>query len=226
MSTQTTWEQPLISVDVVAVKFDKADNGRIKFFVSRRTNAPYAGELALPGVLLSHERVSEAAVRALTTKIGVKENDIRIVRDIGISDNPDRDPRGATLSIINLAVIEDSFIPLNEDVELVSVYNLDTFKLPFDHTNLIRKALSQLESLLMNDKEMSKALLGDEFRTTDLHSLYSQLVDVAEDSPVVPDLSNLSRRLKNTNGIQSKEVTVTSLASSGRGRPSSVWTWV
>jgi len=225
METQA-WEQPLISVDVITVKLDKSD-GHLKIFLGLRKNEPFKDTYALPGVLLSpHERVSEAATRAVTSKALIPEDKIRAVRDIGISDNPDRDPRGATLSVVNIAVIDSSFdVNGSDDVKLVNVADIADLGLPFDHENLVLKALAQLGSLLMTDAEISKALLGDEFRTTELYDTYNDLNLVLPATVAKPDLSNLSRRLKTTRGITAKPVDETSLTASGRGRPSSVWIW-
>jgi len=224
--TSKTWDQPLISVDVIAVKLDKAD-GNLKAFVARRANEPFKGEFALPGVLLSpHERITEASYRALEDKVKIPNDQVRTLRDIGVSDNPDRDPRGATLSIVNLAIVDNDYVSDDEDVKLLTVAEMEEAQLPFDHSNLIRKALVQLEALLMNDKGVSKALLGEEFRTTELYGIYSQLNSLIPDIARVPDLSNLSRSLKSTSGITSKpSESLTASNSTGRGRPSSVWTW-
>jgi 8-oxo-dGTP diphosphatase len=220
------WDQPLISVDVIAIKLDKQE-GKLKVFLGLRKFEPFKGTYSLPGVLLSpHERVAEAAQRAVNTKALVLDSAIRAIRDIGISDNPDRDPRGATLSVVNLAVIDSDFTVSNsEDVKLVAIDEINAGDLPFDHENLLLKALTQLGSLLMSDKEVSKALLGDQFRTTELYDAYADLSSALPDVIAAPDLSNLSRRLKTTKGIAAKSAeSVTSLTSS-RGRPSSSWAW-
>jgi len=221
MTTQN-WDQPLISVDVVPIRLNKA-NKSIEIFLGRRQYEPSKGEFALPGVLLSpHERVAEAAQRALNSKVSASESVVRLITDVGIADNPDRDPRGATLSIVNLAILGDEYAPQDEDITSIIVSDLADTKLPFDHNGLVAKALSQLDALLMNDKDASKALLGDTFRTTDLYSAFVELNKVTKSTSSVPDLSNLSRTLKNSPWLVA-QVGLTS--STGKGRPSSQWAW-
>ena len=224
--SEQTWEQPLISVDVVAVKLDKKE-GQLKVFLGLRKFEPFKDAYSLPGVLLSpHERVIEAAHRAVITKVLIPDSAIRTIRDIGISDNPNRDPRGATLSVVNMAIIDSDFDAVGtEDVKLVSIDDISAEDLPFDHENLVLKALTQLGALLMNDKEISKALLGDEFKTTELYDVYASLWSFMPSVITAPDLSNLSRRLKTTRGITAKSAESTTSLTSSRGRPSSSWTW-
>jgi 8-oxo-dGTP diphosphatase len=223
MSTQN-WEQPTISVDVIPVRFNKATKS-IEIVLGRRQFEPHLGDLALPGVLLSpHERVSEAASRALATKAFIPVEAVKLIKDVGIADNPDRDPRGATLSIVNLAILDDAYVlPERDDVETFNLSDVTGLKLPFDHSTLIIKALTQLDASLMNDKEATRSLLGDTFRTTDLHSSFVQLNDITGSTAGTPDLSNLSRTLKSSPWLTTQ---AGPKPTSGKGRPSSVWAWV
>ena len=83
----------LVSVDVLALRFSRAAR-QLELGVAARAREPFRDQLALPGVLLGDgERLREAAVRALTGKLGVSEIDIRGVGQVVTFDEPNRDPR-------------------------------------------------------------------------------------------------------------------------------------
>lgn len=242
----TQWEQPAISIDTVPLQLDKKE-GHLKTFIARRKYEPFKGDYALPGVLLSpHERVSEAAFRALTTKASFEISDIKALKVIGVADNPDRDPRGATLSVVNIAIVDNNYAPEDDIVKSLRLNGYQHTALPFDHSNLIRKTVEELHSMFLLDLTVSKALLGDTFRTTDVYNVYREMSAILENDDIIPDLSNLSRNLRNMQHIEKvNKTTETSfdslvnyssvtavtdsgdyITSSGRGRPASLWSWV
>lgn len=218
MST-VEWEQPLISVDVVPVKLNKLTR-EINIILGKRKFEPAKGEAALPGVLLlPNERATEAAMRALQSKVSIPEDEVAFLKDVGIADNPDRDPRGPSLSVVMLAVVNNSFNPEDEDVEVLTLKDFSSKTLPFDHSAIVVKALKYLDSLLMTDREASKAFLGAEFRTTDLHAAFTELHHVSGSTVSIPDLSNLSRTLKSNAWL----ATSTTTSTGTKGRPASSW---
>ncbi|MGW4091919.1 NUDIX hydrolase [Nocardia sp. NPDC004750] len=98
-------EQSVVSVDVVALRFWDEDGG-VRFGIAPRVMEPFAGRLALPGVLLGRgERLAVAARRAVHTKLGVPDAAIGAVGQLVTFDEPNRDPRGPTLSIAMWAVV-------------------------------------------------------------------------------------------------------------------------
>lgn len=98
-------QQSAVSLDVVALRFG-ADDTTVTFAVAPRQWDPFAGELALPGVLLGRgERLAVAAHRAVHSKLGVPDDTILAVGQLVTFDEPNRDPRGPTLSIAMWAVL-------------------------------------------------------------------------------------------------------------------------
>jgi 8-oxo-dGTP diphosphatase len=230
--TETNWEQPLISVDVIPVRLDKV-NQRLNIVLAKRLYEPFLGVNALPGVLLTpSERVSEAAMRALESKAGIHETQVKLLTDVGVSDNPDRDPRGATLSVIFLAVLDSDTVISKEGVHEVDVTTLGSTSLPFDHANLIHKALVALEERLFEDKQTTQALMGTTFKTKDVQVAYTSLATVTNRRE--ENQSNLSRKLRLTGWLteassessaQTFTANLTSTSSGRRGRPSVSWSW-
>lgn len=241
----TQWEQPAISIDAIPLQLDKTE-GHLKTFLGQRQYEPFKGEYALPGVLLSpHERVEEATMRALQEKTHLSEQAIKTLKVVGVSDNPDRDPRGATLSIINLAIVDNNYVNASNNVKPLRLNGYKNTALPFDHANLIHKAITELHSMFMLDLTVSKALLGETFKTTDVYNVYHEMSAILGNDDIIPDLSNLSRSLRNMQYIEKVNTTDTSdvsyssynslgastydstpYSSSGRGRPASIWGWV
>lgn len=213
------FDQPLVSVDVVPVRYDHA-RANVEVLLGRRIYEPHLGEFALPGVLLGHERIDEAAVRALRSKLGVAADQVRLLGGVEVFDNPDRDPRGPTLSIARYAVIDDDYRPRPEHHAAVALSAVDA--LPFDHDRIVTRAAEVLAKDLWADRAVAAALLGPRFATSDLREVYTQLLTRAHgDRAPHVDPANLLRRLRGTGWVHQ-----VATADTGRGgRPPTVWEW-
>lgn len=233
----TQYDIPNISIDVVPLFLNKQDS-RLYVVLGRRQFEPFLNEFALPGVLLkADERLDDAARRALRAKAFFLNNDIDAVLDLGTFDNPDRDPRGATVSIAKIATVGKAFAPNNSNsVRVVPIDDIagDDAKvtLPFDHNNIILHAAVAVSEKLMRNREFTHALLGAEFSTSNIRGVLEQIGQIAE-VEVQADFSNLSRALKATgwleraDGLTSDDSTVDSYSyTTGQGRPSARWSWV
>jgi 8-oxo-dGTP diphosphatase len=225
----TEYELPNISVDVVPVILNSA-TGTLEVVLGKRIFAPNLGEFALPGVLLTpHERLDEAAYRALEKKLGVQKADVVELIDLGTFDNPDRDPRGATVAIAKLAVITQ--VPAADNVTSVPIEKAanDSYALPFDHNSIVLAASNLIAEKMLFNKAITKAILGDTFTTKTLRNVLVQLQDTENGENVIFDASNLTRQLKGTKWVEmvADKETITSLSvTTSRGRPSRVWTWL
>lgn len=228
----TEFELPNISVDVVPVTLNPS-SGKLEVIVGQRIYSPHLGEFALPGVLLTpHERLDEAAYRALEKKLSIPASYVVELIDLGTFDNPDRDPRGATVSIAKLAVIstfhEDNFAEGVTSVPIEAIAN-GNFTLPFDHNSIVVAASNLIAEKMLFNKAITKAILGNTFTTKTLRTVLIQLQATDNGENIIFDASNLTRQLKGTKWVEMVEdkETVTSLTSStSRGRPSRVWTWL
>jgi ADP-ribose pyrophosphatase YjhB (NUDIX family) len=178
---------------------------------------PYAGQAALPGVLLRPmERLGEAALRALETKVNIPEEHVLFLMNTGAFDNPDRDPRGPTLSIAHLAVID----PEDEPEGVVYQRLAGTADLPFDHSAIIMAAAKAALDALWVNEMLTRALLGEKFSTADVARLMRDLSSAASENE--PDTSNLGRELaRNPRLVKA----ATPAAPAGKGRPAAAWAW-
>jgi ADP-ribose pyrophosphatase YjhB (NUDIX family) len=207
-------QQPLVSIDTVPLVLR---DGHWRVVLGVRELEPYAGQAALPGVLLRPmERLEEAALRALSTKVNVSEENVLFLMNTGAFDNPDRDPRGPTLSIAHVAVIDPE-----DDPEGV-VYHLltGTSELPFDHSAIIMAAAKAVLDALWINEPLTRALLGEKFSTADVARLMRELSIAASENE--PDTSNLGRDLAKSPRLVKAGTPATP---TGKGRPAAAWTW-
>ncbi|MBC9927291.1 NUDIX hydrolase [Leucobacter sp. cx-169] len=197
-------DQPLVSVDVVAVRWD---GGALRYAIHHRKFEPFLGELALPGVLLlPGESLEAAARRAVSAKLGLPDTSIRHVTQFGAFDETNRDPRGATIAIGHLAFLTDG-----PDGEATWVDFTDTaVPLPFDHNTIVTAAWDSLRSRVWIDWPVTRALLGEGFTT-------GQVITLATLLDHMPyQVSNLARWLAGTGHIEKAGM---------RGRDT-VWRWI
>lgn len=178
---------------------------RLLLGLHERIGEPFAGALALPGVLLRRgERIRDAAARALA------KVDVRSIAagQLITFDEPNRDPRGPTLSIATWAVTAEpgsaSWVELDGLPDLA-----------FDHRRIVADCRPLLAGMTWRDTDFTRPLTGDEFTATDALALHAGLTGAA------PDRGNLNRTLASLPGLTRTD----RFATTGRGRPSTVWAW-
>ena len=208
--------QPLVSIDTVPLVFD---GSRVLVVLARRLYEPFQDEFALPGVLLlPSERLTEAALRALSAKAGVDAGEILSLTGAGVFDNPDRDPRGPTLSIVHAAVLRAGWQPPAERVRALPLNRLGP--LPFDHEAIIRRTTATVLDALWVDRDLTRALLGDAFTTAHAAQLVRELSACAGRGE--PDTSNLGRSLAKNTWFARSAIPA---PARGAGRPPASWSW-
>lgn len=125
-------KSPALTVDCVV--FDAHD----RLLLIRRAHEPFTDRYALPGGFVDvGETVEAAAARELKEETGVEG---RIVRLIGVYSDPDRDPRGHTVSAAFLMSSEGR--PQAGDDAAAAAFMADWRELSyaFDHAQIIADA--------------------------------------------------------------------------------------
>ncbi|MFI7194650.1 NUDIX hydrolase [Nocardia nova] len=205
-------QQSAVSLDVVALRFG-ADDPAVTFGVAPRQWEPFAGELALPGVLLGRgERLVTAARRAVHRKLGVPEDAILAVGQLVTFDEPHRDPRGPTLSIAMWAVLGGPATPTG--AQWVSFDAVPP--LAFDHNMIVEVARERLAEMLWKDLSFTRPLIGEQFPATRAVALATAL------SGTRPDPGNLNRTLAAIPGLTR---TGERMRTKATGRPAAVWSF-
>ncbi len=193
-----------VSVDVLALRYERGDR-QLRLGLLRRPVDPFAGRLALPGVLLLRgERIRVASARALAKVDTVPLGTGQLVT----FDEPHRDPRGPTLSIATWAVVDEpgtaTWISLENPPELA-----------FDHDRIVADCRPRLADLLWRHADFTRLLTGAEFTATDAIAIHQAIAGRP------PDRGNLNRTLAGIPGLTRTD----RQSSAGRGRPSTVWAW-
>ncbi|KAF1054502.1 MAG: hypothetical protein GAK43_00859 [Stenotrophomonas maltophilia] len=136
--------QVLASVDIVALRLGHEG---LELLLLRRAQAPFAGQWALPGVLINGRSddpsLDEAAARALAERARIAPGHLEQVATVG---NAVRDPRGWSLSTFYLALVGPDVEPERDDLAFHPVAHLrdGRLALPFDHAQLAEQALARL----------------------------------------------------------------------------------
>lgn len=200
-------ESSLVSVDVLTLRWDLADPAPLLGLTSREL-PPYEGRWALPGVLLGlGERLSAAASRAVQ-KLGVPS--LAATGQLLTFDEPNRDPRGPTLSVAQWAVVGTPGTGRWESPA-------DLPELAFDHNRIVADALPVLAGLLWQDLTFTRALLGERFTLARAAAAVTALTGER------PDPANLNRQLRKDNRLRRDDDA--DRVPTG-GRPAAWWTWL
>lgn len=131
---------PLLTVDLIIVQ----DN---QIVLIKRRNPPFTGQWALPGGFVEvGETVEEAAAREGNEETGL---DIELKELVGVFSDPDRDPRGHTVSVCFTAKGYGSLNP-SSDAQDAGLFPPDHLPpLAFDHEMIIRKSLKNINRIML-----------------------------------------------------------------------------
>ena len=123
------YKSPKLTADGAIVKENK-------ILLIKRKNNPFKNKWALPGGFVEYnEKVEDAVVREVLEETGLKT---KIIDLIGIYSDPNRDPRGHTVTVVYLLKIENGKIKVGDDaVDARFFYIADLPDLSFDHALII-----------------------------------------------------------------------------------------
>ncbi len=111
----------------------------------RRGNPPYKGEYALPGGFVDvGETVENACRREVKEEVGLDVPDLTL---IGVFSDPNRDPRGHTVSAAYLAKLTEAAVPVAGDdaAEAEWIEDWQSVDLAFDHAQIMSQAMRLAE---------------------------------------------------------------------------------
>lgn len=198
-----------VSVDALTLRYN-GERRQVEVGVAPRSNEPYIDQLALPGVTLwEGERLADAATRAVDYRLGL---DIRDLGQLTVFDEPHRDPRGYTLSVVLWAVADDNR-PGHDTLEWHAFEDVPA--LAFDHNRMIAFCRPLLVDRLWRDLSFTRALTGPTFPVSAAVAITRSLTGAS------PDRGNLNRRLASVKGLGVSHRRVVL----GRGRPGTLWEW-
>jgi 8-oxo-dGTP diphosphatase len=135
------YPRPAVTVDIVIVSKDRHP----QVLLIRRKHDPFAGKWALPGGFVDmDESLEAAAARELREETGVTAGPLDQLHAFG---DPERDPRGRTISVVYLARVARRRIEPAAADDAADVGWHDLRHLPdlaFDHKEILALALRRL----------------------------------------------------------------------------------
>lgn len=138
MSYTYKYPRPAVTTDCVVFTKEKEP----KVLLIQRGNEPYKGCWAFPGGFMNMEETAEeCAVRELKEETGLTVNRIR---QIGAYSKVDRDPRGRTVSIAYLAIVDTpTAVSGMDDAAKAAWFPLASLPdLAFDHKDIMTDAIA------------------------------------------------------------------------------------
>jgi 8-oxo-dGTP diphosphatase len=137
MSYTYKYPRPSVTADCVVI----TKEAEPKVLLIERGADPFKGCWAFPGGFMDmDETTEECAVRELEEETGMK---IQELQQIGAYSKVDRDPRGRTITVAYLAVIDSPCeVVGQDDAAKAQWFPLDALpKLAFDHDDIMRDAI-------------------------------------------------------------------------------------
>lgn len=135
-----TYKYPRPAVTTDCVVFTKEEEPKV--LLIQRGNEPYKGCWAFPGGFMNMEETAEeCTVRELKEETGLTVNQIQ---QIGAYSKVNRDPRGRTISIAYLAIV-DAPIAVSgmDDAAKAAWFPLSSLPdLAFDHQDIMADAIA------------------------------------------------------------------------------------
>lgn len=123
-------KKPSITVDAVILQENK-------IVLIKRKNDPFKGYYALPGGFVDYgEKTEDAVIREVLEETGLKT---KIEKLVGVYSDPNRDPRGHTITIVYKLKIAGGELKSGDDAKEIGLFALDKLpKLAFDHEEIIK----------------------------------------------------------------------------------------
>ena len=137
------YPRPAVTADCVVITRDKEP----KVLLIQRGFEPFKGSWAFPGGFMNMDETTEqCAIRELEEETGLQVTD---VHQIGAYSKVDRDPRGRTITVAYLVIV-DAPLPVigQDDAARAEWWRLsDLPRLAFDHEEIMRDAGKLFETL-------------------------------------------------------------------------------
>ncbi len=137
MSYTYKYPRPAVTADCIVITREKDP----QILLIERGDEPFKGCWAFPGGFLNMEETTEqCAIRELKEETGLSVNNIT---QIGAYSKVNRDPRGRTITVAYLSIIDKTEeVNGNDDAAQAKWFLLSTLpKLAFDHTDILKDAL-------------------------------------------------------------------------------------
>lgn len=128
----TEYRNPALTVDTIIINDES-------IVLIKRLNNPYKNHWAIPGGFVEYgEKVETAAVREAKEETGL---DIELTKLVGVYSDPNRDPRGHTVTVAYTAKIIGGTLKSDSDAMDARFFKFEELKnidLAFDHEEILK----------------------------------------------------------------------------------------
>ena len=131
------YPRPAVTADCVVITREEQP----KVLLIQRGIDPYKGCWAFPGGFMNMDETTEqCAIRELEEETGLRASDMH---QIGAYSKVDRDPRGRTITVAYLAIIDEPVaVAGQDDAAKAEWFPLSALpELAFDHAEIMRDAI-------------------------------------------------------------------------------------
>lgn len=203
----------LATVDVVCFAFIE---NKLKVALWKRESEPYKNELALPGAIVNgtteDDNMEDTVNRVLNKRLSIVPSYMEQVFTVG---NATRDHRGWSISTVYMAMTTTLIEDNHPNIVFVDYNAIEsgTYRLPFDHNELVIKTKERLASKSTYTSLPMMMLRKDFFTINEFSMLYNEIFS----EPV----KNITLRKRIDFLIENNRVSVNENSySNGKGRPS------
>ena len=137
------YKKPSLTCDIFI--FDDDFN----FILIKRKNNPYKDCWALPGGFVEYgESVETAAVREAKEETSI---DVELIDLVNVYSEPDRDPRGHTVTVAYIAKGDFNAKRADSDAKDIDVFSpdeIDKIEIAFDHRKIIKDCLRKAKKIV------------------------------------------------------------------------------
>ena len=138
MSYTYKYPRPAVTADCVVI----TKEAEPKVLLIQRGGEPFKGCWAFPGGFMNMDETTEqCAIRELEEETGLQVSNVIL---IGAYSKVDRDPRGRTISVAYLAIVDNSLeVTGQDDAAKAEWWSLSALpQLAFDHEEIMRDAIA------------------------------------------------------------------------------------
>ena len=142
------YPRPAVTADCIVI----TKEAEPKVLLIERGDEPFKGCWAFPGGFMNMDETTEqCAIRELEEETGLK---VREVHQIGAYSKVDRDPRGRTVTVAYLAIVD---VPMavkgQDDAAKAQWFPLTALpELAFDHDEIMREAAKKYQEIVIDKK--------------------------------------------------------------------------
>jgi 8-oxo-dGTP diphosphatase len=165
----------IVTVDValLTVDLDSRPSDGLRVGLIRRDAAPYKGALALPGGYVHAQEDDSTAAAALRVLKAKADSEVRYLEQLATFSGPSRDPRGWSVSVCYVALVDWGTMQHWPADRLAPVDALPP--LAFDHATLIGVAVERVRNKAAYSA-LPVFLLPETFTLSELQDLYGRLL--------------------------------------------------